>query len=186
MTPLQQQIADLEQAQQRFSQFHLDMEKKLCELAGVTWDINGSTSIQSSLDLLKEKLTPKMTDDSPMARHRATELGVKLGELIPDQTTARRDATHIAVAPCTAAEKLEPGDPVYVHTNGEIKKARWEYAVGIVDPFLKEPVLEDQSCWVLIMPGTITSLVHYWEHPSFWMDQNNLYHESDPSCRGCD
>lgn len=137
---------------------------------------------------LEEQLSaPKMTDDSPMARHRATELGVKLGELIPNQEKAKRDATHVAVAPVTAAETISPGHPVYLTSNGEIRGCSWyDNPVGIVDPFLKEDVHADQSCWLLIMPGTITTLVHYWEHPSFWMDQDQLYHESDPSCRGCD
>jgi len=194
MSTLLQQVSDLENEVLKGRKVKTDLEKALCELLGLPWDTaGGSTSISDSLELLKTKLTqvevekPKMTDDSPMARHKATELGVRLGQLIPDQTEARRDATHVAVAPVTAARQCKPGEPVQMDSNGEVRPTNWDYyPVGIIDPFLREPVEEGQSCWLLVMPGTITSLIHYWEHPSFWMDQGQLGHESDPSCRGCD
>jgi hypothetical protein len=38
-------------------------------------------------------------------------------------------------------------------------------AIGIIDPFLTVVVEKGQHCWLFMMPNTITSLRHEWEHP---------------------
>jgi hypothetical protein len=93
------------------------------------------------------------------------ELG--LGQIIT--TEQHRDAIHIAVAPVTAAEKLQPGERIgFVDGSMEsVRGAPPESAMGIVDPFLSEPVKKGQRFWVYLNPGSIRSLRHEWTHPAF-------------------
>ncbi len=39
-----------------------------------------------------------------------------------------------------------------------------EKAIGVIDPFLEFYVMRWERCWLLINPGTITSLRHDWTH----------------------
>lgn len=83
-----------------------------------------------------------------------------------------RDAIHVAVFPVQCADKwLTPGEDVAFLEDGRVTVARNVLAagpaVGIVDPFLKHPVMEGQWLWLLVYPRQITSLRHVWEHPSF-------------------
>lgn len=73
---------------------------------------------------------------------------------------AKRDAVHFAVAPITAAMRLEPGQ--HVGLDGTDVSP-----IGIVDPFLKRPVEVGQRCWMFLYPNTITGLRHEWTHPAF-------------------
>lgn len=84
----------------------------------------------------------------------------------------KRDAIHVAVFPARCDDGwLGPGDHVAFSREGGITTARNVLAagpaIGIVDPFLKHPVMEGQWCWVLLYPRQITSLRHVWEHPAF-------------------
>lgn len=72
-----------------------------------------------------------------------------------------RDAVHVAIAPCVAKEKLYPGQDV--GADGTTAQPH----VGIVDPYLKHPVLPEQGFWLCLYPNTVTSLRHEWEHPAF-------------------
>src|SRR5688500_18854715 len=82
----------------------------------------------------------------------------KLGSLITD--TQSRDAIHIAVAPATAAERLQPGQHVGFVVAGStaLVGSDAEPYVGIVDPFLMAPVEEGQRFWLCLYPQTVTGM----------------------------
>ncbi len=90
-----------------------------------------------------------------------------LGELCDD--AARRDAVHVAVAPVTAGQQLEPGD--HVGLVGGVAVTAWHrddfHVIGVVDPFLTTSVDRGQRFWLLLYPNTVTSLRHVWTHPAF-------------------
>ena len=91
----------------------------------------------------------------------------KLGQLIED-AERRRDAIHIAVAPVTAAVRLAPGQHVGLVEEGNAERVGpCATNIGIVDPFLSEPVEAGQRFWLFIYPDTITGLRHIWTHPAF-------------------
>lgn len=85
-----------------------------------------------------------------------------LGTII--DASAGRDAIHLAVEPSIAAHPLRPGDHVGFIEGGV---GICEKPVGIVDPFLKSPVLKGQWFWLVVYPRQITSLRHVWTHPEF-------------------
>jgi hypothetical protein len=90
-----------------------------------------------------------------------------LGQIIP--AGHKRDAVHIAVAPLQATTMLYPGqlvaldrsDPTKADADMTLK------SVGIVDPYLQQPVGAGQWFWCFLLPKTITSLRHEWSHPDF-------------------
>lgn len=71
---------------------------------------------------------------------------IDLGKLIKD-TSPKRDAVHVAVAPVTAGERLSPGTPIAI--SGGVAVAS-KNPVGIVDPFLPGPVFENERFWMLV------------------------------------
>ena len=77
--------------------------------------------------------------------------------------SAQRDAIHIAVAPMVAKCKVFPGQDVGLHPVTDTNTPH----VGIVDPFLKEPVFPGQRYFIFLYPNTITGLRHEWTHPAF-------------------
>lgn len=89
-----------------------------------------------------------------------------IGSLIPEGETAFRDAIHIAIAPVTAAETLNPGEPVSF-VLGEAVYDPSAKAIGVVDPFLEKQILPGQRFYIFIYPNTVTSLRHAWTHPAF-------------------
>lgn len=95
------------------------------------------------------------------------------------QMDVPRDAVHIAVAPCIAAEKLNPGDRVTFAHKGDARTVR-KYVekmdckspdfltpIGIVDPYLNYPVNKGDRFYVFLMPGSINHLRHEWSHAEF-------------------
>jgi hypothetical protein len=90
---------------------------------------------------------------------------ILLGQLVPHDELDIRDAIHIAVATVKAGEFLSPGQRVGLIGPG-IAGTGVE-AIGIVDPFLTESVLEGERFHMCLFPYTITSLRHQWTHPAF-------------------
>lgn len=91
-------------------------------------------------------------------------MSITLGQPVPE--FAKRDAIHVAVVPVVASEDLEPGRRVGL-IPGTLRAYRpvEEIGIGIVDPFLRSPVVAGQRFWLLLDPGTATNLRHEWEHP---------------------
>lgn len=90
-----------------------------------------------------------------------------LGGLI--EPGAQRDAVHIAVAPVQADEPLTPGDHIGFMYDGDkvLVGTGAKVLLGIVDPYLREPVNPYDRFFMFLYPQTITSLRHQWEHPAF-------------------
>ncbi|RJQ30324.1 hypothetical protein C4565_00640 [Candidatus Parcubacteria bacterium] len=86
----------------------------------------------------------------------------ELGKLVTKETG--RDAVHMAIAPITAVRRLKPGE--HVDANG-FPERYGAKPVGIVDPFLREDVLEGQVFLIMLYPLSVTSLRHEWTHPAF-------------------
>lgn len=98
----------------------------------------------------------------------------KLGALTDEK--AERDAIHVAVAPVVSAELLKPGQHI-----GIIDKdcaGVCSTPIGIVDPFLTRSVKPGERFFMVLYPGTITSLKHHWTHPSFAAIENGAVNES--------
>ena len=89
---------------------------------------------------------------------------LKIGNIITEPQF--KDAVHMAIVPVEAHTYLRPGDHVSVNSNGTKTSSSGEN-VGVVDPFLKKPVLKGQTFWLFVYPGSITSLRHEWTHPKF-------------------
>lgn len=89
-----------------------------------------------------------------------------VGRPIPE--AAKRDAVHIALAPVVAGEDLNPGEWVGFrggdHTTVYRDVTRY---VGIVDPYVVGPIKKGTRVYLFLTPGSITSLVHRWQHPAF-------------------
>lgn len=91
-----------------------------------------------------------------------------LGDLLDPELLPGRDAVHIAVMPVMADTMLRPGQRVAISHffNGTpVVSAKFNKTIGIVDPFLRVPVMRGQCCWLWLDPGSITSLRHEWTHP---------------------
>lgn len=104
-----------------------------------------------------------MTTPTQLAR-KSTD--TPLGVLLPDHEH-RRDAVHIAIAPVTAAVELEPGQHVGLLEGSKEFAGPSDKPLGVVDPFLKEPIQPNQRFWLFLYPETITGLRHVWTHPAF-------------------
>lgn len=96
-------------------------------------------------------------------RKVSTDALETLGQIIDD--TQKRDAIHLAVLPMVATEKLFAGQDVGLVEGGASTKAREH--LGIVDPFLKSPVMPGERFWMVLYPRMVTSLRHVWSHPAF-------------------
>lgn len=89
---------------------------------------------------------------------------MELGKIIT--TREKKDAIHIAIIPLKATEKIWPGEKVSLVNQNSFKRNSID-SIGIVDPFLDQPVFPGQTCWIFLFPNSITSLRHDWTHPAF-------------------
>lgn len=87
----------------------------------------------------------------------------KLGQLL--DSTATRDAIHIAIAPVIAAHSLVPGAHVGLNEKGEALYTA--SPIGIVDPFLAAMVKAGERFYLCLYQQTVTDLRHHWQHPAF-------------------
>ena len=96
------------------------------------------------------------------------------GNLITDGNR-RRDAVHVAVIPVTTRELLLPGQHVGLTDDDsyEYVGQKCEKKIGIVDPYLKEPLEPGSRFWLFLYPDTITDLRHAWSHPDFTARSKN-------------
>lgn len=100
-----------------------------------------------------------------MNEDRGNPLGI--GHLLPHDRA--RDAVHIAMIPVEAGESLQAGARVVI-VNKRAVRQRVEHRhdwIGVVDPYLGQPVLEGQRFWCFLRPGTVTALHHNWHHDAF-------------------
>lgn len=89
-----------------------------------------------------------------------------LGKLLKEDLP--RDAIHIAVAPVIANAQMKPGDHIgLLDRDAMLAGTNADELIGIVDPYLKGPVVRGDKFWMWLYPGTITSLKHHWTHKAF-------------------
>lgn len=93
---------------------------------------------------------------------------VTIGKIITHD--ARKDAIHVAIAPCKSHGILKPGEHIGIHDGISTPKD----PVGIVDPFLDKPVTRGQTFWIFLYPKTASNLRHEWDHPAFQDDASNV------------
>jgi hypothetical protein len=91
----------------------------------------------------------------------------KIGKILCN-SEEERDAIHIAVFPAIAGHDLIPGTGVKLGRgtiNVATRAADKSQSIGIVDPFLSQPVQKGERFWIFIHPNTVTGMRHEWEHP---------------------
>jgi hypothetical protein len=79
----------------------------------------------------------------------------------------QRDAIHLAVEPAVAGQTLKPGQDVGFLPDGTVGACKRDDLLGIVDPFLPQPIHKGDRFWLIVYPRQITSLRHVWTHPAF-------------------
>lgn len=98
---------------------------------------------------------------------------IELGKIITDRQ--ERDAIHIAVAPVIAYHLLYPkADIGFVKPDNRTVGATASKKIGIVDPFLAEPINKGDEFWMFLYPNTIISLRHDWTHPEFDVNADKI------------
>jgi hypothetical protein len=104
-----------------------------------------------------------------------------LGYICENDGQELRDATHVAVYKAQAAHILGRGDYVEV-CEGLAYLSNRANSIGIVDPFLKDPVKRGEFFLVVLFPGSTKNLRHHWSHPSLPEKESvsdTLYQEDD-------
>ena len=81
---------------------------------------------------------------------------------------AERDAVHVAIAPVVTNEGALPGGHVgLLEGDEETVTKNTRKKIGIIDPFLQGKIKKGTRVYLVLYPGSITSLRHHWFHPSF-------------------
>lgn len=97
-------------------------------------------------------------------RSVSTDALETLGTII--DASQKRDAIHLAVEPVVAGDRLHPGDHITVK-DGVATATVIGAGLGIVDPFLPNPVKAGERFWFVMYPRQVRSLRHVWSHPAF-------------------
>lgn len=97
----------------------------------------------------------------------------EIGKIIRDGER-RRDAVHVALAPVQAAEDLLAASHVGFVGNSIHLVGVTSEPIGIVDPFLRQPVVEGDWFWLFLYPDTIVDMRHVWTHPAFTAMNNKV------------
>jgi hypothetical protein len=91
-----------------------------------------------------------------------------IGKTLAANTEYNRDAIHVPILPVIALEVLNPGDKIALKNIGDsFAASKSKSPVGVVDPFLKEPVKVGERFFCWIKPSTVHKLWHEWTHPIF-------------------
>lgn len=100
-------------------------------------------------------------------RSVTTDALLTLGTIHEEQQY--RDAIHLGVEPVIAGDVLYAGEHIGIGKDGKAYGGATPNIkpLGIVDPFLVDPVYEGDAFWLVVYPRQITSLHHVWEHPDF-------------------
>ena len=99
--------------------------------------------------------------------HTETQENVKGKQLVRGPLNVE-SAIHIAVCPVVAVERLWPGQHIgFSSVTDKSVTTNCSERIGIVDPFLREPVFPGAQFFMFLYPNTITSLRHEWTHPAF-------------------
>jgi hypothetical protein len=90
---------------------------------------------------------------------------IVLGQLATGRT--ERDAVHIAVIAMIAGERLQPGERVrFADRSKNVMVGGYDDdVIGVVDPFLEEPVNIGETFWLCLLPNSTKALRHAWTHP---------------------
>ena len=89
---------------------------------------------------------------------------VGIGKLIEGES--HRDAIHVAICPVVANDTLMPGQHIGFITGSTSVVDIVPDAIGIVDPFLRRPILKGQAFYMCLYPNTVTGMRHHWSHPA--------------------
>lgn len=101
-----------------------------------------------------------------------------IGKILAVDQEYERDAIHVPIMSVVALEELLPGqkidlkkmqrwEPMLRESFGASKAKTKASSVGIVDPYLKDPVKVGEKFYCWIKPSTVHKLWHEWEHPIF-------------------
>jgi len=102
----------------------------------------------------------------------------KLGKLCNSESV-KKDAVHIAIHKVVAERTLKPGQHVGIVSTNVINNETVYVVgpsskpIGVVDSYLKKNIEHGQLFYLMLYPGSITSLQHHWTHPDFIEQQEN-------------
>ena len=95
-----------------------------------------------------------------MAKDNAMTIGNPVGH------TGVRDAIHSPIISAVAKEDMRAGCQVALNDALEATPAQYLCgAIGVIDPYLARDVKAGEKVWVMLRPGSISSLTHRWTHP---------------------
>jgi hypothetical protein len=94
-----------------------------------------------------------------------------IGKILEQGVIYNRDAIHVPIMPAIALEELKPGEKIVLKKTGDetfgAAKSTSNSLIGVVDPYLREPVKVGEKFFVWIKPSTVQKLWHEWSHPIF-------------------